>query len=367
MRIILKLSTTKGGVHMKTIIVALLTLAACVLPAGAQTLICFGNEPSWNITFSAPGVAQVTLPNGRTRDFRPRETRNESLRESVWRGRTSGGDLVLFTREAACSDGMSDVVHAMFARVSMPDGSFLVGCCRFPGGTDASATLEGRPWRLVNFKNSVTVDTHGLGLTLQFAAGQVSGFSGCNRFTGSYAVNGNRLTIKPGATTMMACPEPASTVESKYTRAIAGTHTYVITGDRLTMNSTSGSILAYQREPPPTLEGKTWKVTGYNNGREAVVSPIQGTELTVTFANGTASGSAGCNTFNAPYTQVGGRISIKTPATTRMMCPENIMVQEREFLKALESATRWNIDRDMLDMHRADGARALTATQAPIK
>jgi heat shock protein HslJ len=37
------------------------------------------------------------------------------------------------------------------------------------------------------------------------------------------------------------------------------------------------------------------------------------------------------------------------------------MAQEREFLAALHSATLWTIRRGLLDMHRADGARALTA------
>jgi heat shock protein HslJ len=37
------------------------------------------------------------------------------------------------------------------------------------------------------------------------------------------------------------------------------------------------------------------------------------------------------------------------------------MKQEREFLAALESAVKWAVEGDTLDMHRADGQRALTA------
>lgn len=36
---------------------------------------------------------------------------------------------------------------------------------------------------------------------------QVHGFSGCNRFTGSYELNENLLQISPLATTRMACLE----------------------------------------------------------------------------------------------------------------------------------------------------------------
>jgi heat shock protein HslJ len=49
------------------------------------------------------------------------------------------------------------------------------------------------------------------------------------------------------------------------------------------------------------------------------------------------------------------------------MCaePEGIMEQETEFLAALESVAVYAIDGDSLDMHREDGARALTATASP--
>jgi hypothetical protein len=39
------------------------------------------------------------------------------------------------------------------------------------------------------------------------------------------------------------------------------------------------------------------------------------------------------------------------------------MVQEQEFLNAIQSATTWNIIQGMLDAHRADGERVLTASE----
>ena len=40
---------------------------------------------------------------------------------------------------------------------------------------------------------------------------------------------------------------------------------------------------------------------------------------------------------------------------------EPLMIQEREFLAALASAVTWSIDGNVLDMHRADGERAIWA------
>jgi hypothetical protein len=43
------------------------------------------------------------------------------------------------------------------------------------------------------------------------------------------------------------------------------------------------------------------------------------------------------------------------------------MAQERAFLTTLEAVTRWTIDGGMLDMHRADDERALSAKPVDVK
>jgi len=344
-------------------------MVASVIPAGAQTLVCFGNEPSWSISFSTPDRAQYTVLGGTPREFRGRETRNDVLREKVWRGRESShdGDLVLFLREAPCSDGMSDDMHPMFARASLPDGSFLSGCCRFgnrPAGT--ASALEGAPWRLVSLPGQLPATLSALRqpASVQFDSGRVSGFNGCNTLAGSYTLNGNRLQLGSLAVNAMACAEPASTIESTFNRMFTGTLSYVVTGNRLSLATASGTVLGFEREAPARLAG-TWSVTGFNNGREGVVSPLVSTPITVSFENGAVSGRAGCNTFRGNYTMEGNRIRMGTIAATNMMCTDNnVMTQEREFLKALQSVVRWSVQGDQLDMHRADNQRALEATRA---
>ena len=81
--------------------------------------------------------------------------------------------------------------------------------------------------------------------------------------------------------------------------------------------------------------------------------------MTVAFEKGAVTGLAGCNTFRATCSTEGSRITVGPAATTRKMCAENVMTQEREFLKALESATTWSIDAGLLHLHRADGERVL--------
>ena len=87
-----------------------------------------------------------------------------------------------------------------------------------------------------------------------------------------------------------------------------------------------------------------------------------GTKLTLSFQDGMVQGHSGCNTFRATFRRDGDRLVIGPAAATRMACAgDGVMQQEREFLAALETATLWTVQDGMLDMHRADGERVMTA------
>jgi putative lipoprotein len=68
--------------------------------------------------------------------------------------------------------------------------------------------------------------------TIEFTAdGGVSGFAGCNTFSGSYTTDGSTLTWGPLATTKMACQRPGSAVESDYLAALSGVDAWAIEPD----------------------------------------------------------------------------------------------------------------------------------------
>ncbi len=342
--------------------------SAAVAAAGEQPLICFGNEPSWSVHLTTPGVARVVILGEEPVVFRGGAVRNEVLRESLWRGSPMAGrDLVLFLREGACSDTMSDIKHPVSARVSLPDGRFYAGCCRIPApSAHAAATqaLEGVSWRLTSLPGSDAKALAALArpAVARFEAGRVWGFSGCNNFTGAYTLDADRVTLGQLAGTMMACPEPASSIENAFRTAFTGTLRYALDGRRLSLTAASGEVLTFEPEPEPRLEGVTWEVNGYNNNRHAVVSLIAGSRISFSFNDGTVAGNAGCNTFRASYSTQGSNIKIGPAATTRRACADELMAQERDFLAALESAVKWSIEGNVRDMHRADKERAVRAS-----
>jgi heat shock protein HslJ len=221
--------------------------------------------------------------------------------------------------------------------------------------------LEGTSWILTTLNGAAPLpDTT---ITAGFEVdGNLSGSDGCNRYGASYEVEGDKITITPGMSTMMACPEPTMQQAGEYMTALAAATSYQIQGDTLELLDAGGNPVATFTAQPTSLPGTSWIVIGYNNGRGGVVSVIIDTEITAVFGeDGTLSGSAGCNNYTASYeADDDGNISIGPAATTRMMCsePEGIMEQETEYLAALETAATYNIEGERLQLRTAEGSLA---------
>ena len=360
-----------GSLPRRSLFPLLLVLAMPVdSPASEeQPLICFGNEPSWRLDLTELGKASFSTPDIAAVEYTGAATAFAPRKESIWRGQATvsgGGELVAFLREGACSDTMSDAVHPYSVNVSLPGGRHYAGCCRLSEVAAESPALENVTWRLTGLPGQTLPAGQGRNaITVRFEAGRVQGFSGCNQLMGSYTLEGERLVLGTLGGTMMACPEPAMSVERSFLGSFAGTMDFVVAGNELALTPAGGGdALKFEREAPPRLEGTRWEVTGYNNGRQAVVGPKVGTRLTLMFDDGKVSGESGCNRFHGLYKVAGNALAIHALATTRMACADAVMAQEQEFLSALQSATTWDVVRGMLDMHRADGERVLTASEA---
>ncbi len=62
---------------------------------------------------------------------------------------------------------------------------------------------------------------------------RVTGFTGCNRLTGSFELDEGLLRFVDMATTRMACPSPAMEVEMRFVSALNAVKSYYITGNTL--------------------------------------------------------------------------------------------------------------------------------------
>ena len=204
--------------------------------------------------------------------------------------------------------------------------------------------------------------------TLRFEAGRAAGTDGCNRYTTVYTRNGSQLKFgEKGAATLIACAPEVMQIANTFGAVLYESRSYRIEYDTLTLLNAEGKPLARLKAQADQLAGSSWQVTAVNNGRQAVVSVLAGTALTMVFGNdGKLSGSAGCNTFNAGFRAEGSALSITSPVATRMMCaqPEGRMAQETQFLAALASATEARREGDRLELRTASGALAVSARLA---
>ena len=109
------------------------------------------------------------------------------------------------------------------------------------------AALEDSPWQATGINNGrggvVSTESTHLATAL-FAKGRISGSAGCNQFSASYEIKGDRLTIGRTMTTRKHCAEPNGIMqqEQQYLQALARTHTYTVKPDRLELRDEKGAL-----------------------------------------------------------------------------------------------------------------------------
>jgi heat shock protein HslJ len=236
------------------------------------------------------------------------------------------------------------------------------------GGAESGQTLAGTAWILTALNGAEPLpDTT---ITASFDAdGMLNGTDGCNRYGAVYEVDGDKISITLGPTTLMACVEPVMNQATEYLAALEAAATFQIQGDTLELRDADGNVMAAFSAQPTGLAGTSWDVLAYNNGKEAVVSVIIGTQITAVFgADGVLAGNAGCNDYSAPYeADDQGNISIGPAITTFKECsePEGVMEQEQQYLAALGTAATYRMEGDSMEMRTADGARVASFQRTP--
>ena len=196
---------------------------------------------------------------------------------------------------------------------------------------------------------------------------------------GAYTLDGDRLVFKPQmAATMMACPEPLMDQDKAVVDAFAAVARVRLEGKMLELLDGEGApVLRFLRLPSSPLVGQVWELKGYNNGKQAIVSALAGTRITLELRDdGTLGGFDGCNRFMSGYALEGGKLAIGPLATTRMACrgPEGASKQANAFAAALGTVAGYRVEGAELTLLDAQGKPAArfgtvkpAASQTPDK
>jgi heat shock protein HslJ len=175
------------------------------------------------------------------------------------------------------------------------------------------------------------------------------------------------MAVSAAAGTLMACPPPLMEQERAFLAALQTTASYELSQDTLALKDQSGATIVRFVAEPQDLAGTSWDVTGYNNGRQAVVSLLAGTAITARFGpDGRLAGNAGCNDYAGACDLGEETIAIGPLRSTRKFCqePEGLMEQERLYLEALQTAATYRIESRTLELRTADGALAVKFRRA---
>lgn len=102
--------------------------------------------------------------------------------------------------------------------------------------------LEGTSWRLMSWAEP-EIDPADFTITASFASGKISGTAAVNSYSGECAVGGIKFSPGAIARTEMAGEPEAMAAESVYFELLQQAETYVVDGDRLSINGASGTTL----------------------------------------------------------------------------------------------------------------------------
>jgi heat shock protein HslJ len=251
----------------------------------------------------------------------------------------------------------------------------VLGACGSDDEPDAGAARGGPlqgTWDLTLYASDGALRELPAGLTTEatFASDRVSGRAAVNTYRGAFQADGaeGELSVGPLASTQIGGPPEALAAETDYLKALESAATFSSDGERLTIADASGETVLTYEASDATIVG-AWQVTGYNNGKEAVVSLAAGSEITAVFGEDlTLTGDSGVNTYRTTYETTPGSggatgIAIAPPASTLKAGPPELMEQEQRYLRALESAATYTIQAGRLELRDGSDAIAVTLTQ----
>lgn len=114
-------------------------------------------------------------------------------------------------------------------------------------------------------------------------------------------------------------------------------------------------------EPMPAdgAEGITWQLAALAVEGEMVAVP-EGIVVTLTLADGAASGNGGCNEYRGSYTLDGSELTLGDVASTKMLCEGSAGEVESAYFANLASVSSWSSNGGQLTLGDADGNAVLT-------
>lgn len=208
--------------------------------------------------------------------------------------------------------------------------------------------VTGMRWSVDSVTADGTTQKAPTGAHVTIDKGRAEGSFGCNNFGADATVDGDRIRLSKTMATEMACENKPMAFEETLARTLSDQEFKAkVDGDRLTLTTDKGDTVRLTKAKDAELTGTKWTVTTPEADGRA--------HLTFDEKKGTVSGSLGCNKVNAKATVRDGHITLGPPATTRMMCEDSLMADEKTLLRLFDGKLKYGVDHQTLTLTSANG------------
>jgi hypothetical protein len=226
--------------------------------------------------------------------------------------------------------------------------------------------LRETSWQLVTIKEknvgSITVDDNSK-ISISFTKNRVSGFSGVNRFSGSYSTNNDSISFSELSVSLMSGSRSAMDAEERFLRILRSAKKVRADKNTLTLENAKGDTLTFknlktsdkkENEILPlnkeilNTEWKLVNMAGRNLGSYE--------NITISFSEDGVSGNSGVNTYFSSYVITNNNITIGVLSSTKMAGPDNLMKLERDFSTLIQNVRKIKLaDKNTLVLTTANG------------
>lgn len=196
-------------------------------------------------------------------------------------------------------------------------------------------------WVLVKLNGADALG--GVNVTLSYSDGTVSGFGGCNSYSGSVALKGSRVEFSDLGMTLMACLDSAvSQQESDFFIALNLVNSWQTDGDRLTLSGTDVK-LEFTRFDPSAM---ALPIGGWLLVEMDGEPPYRETQINLAFAaDGSVSGFSGCASFSGVYAAKAGELAFDDLTMTAMTCTNGAIAEaEKLYFQKLQQVDHYLVE-----------------------
>jgi heat shock protein HslJ len=182
--------------------------------------------------------------------------------------------------------------------------------------------------------------------------------AGCNHIGGKVRFDGAKMVVTDLSTTDKACEPELMAQDDWLHKFLSATPTWRLSGHELVLTSGGTKMKMLDRvvaDPDQPLAGTRWELDSIVT-EDAVSSIPAGVQAHLLFAaDGTVTGSTGCNQLNTKATVEGLKITFSPVITTKIACQDERASVEKAVLRVLGQPVTYRIEARSLTLTGADG------------